>query len=181
MSTELATERLRLRLWQPADAEKLRDLWAERDPRSLHVIDSVGRPTVDDLRTSLARQLAETALTGLALLAIEDRDHGQFIGYCGLIVGRATWEEPEIAFELFRSHHGRGYATEAGKAVVTAAIRSGRERLWSTVRVWNRPSLRVLEKLQFVGARKISPDTERGDLLWWTRQLRSSDSDPLHR
>ena len=100
--------RLRLRLWQLADAEKLRDLWAERDPRSLHVIDSVGRPTVEDLRTSLARQLAETALTGLALLAIEDR-HGQFIGYCGLIVGRATWEEPEIAFELFRSHHGRGY------------------------------------------------------------------------
>ena len=172
MSTELATERLRLRIWQPADAEKLRDLWAERDPRSLHVIDSVGRPTVDDLRTSLVRQLAETALTGLALLAIENRDHGQFIGYCGLMVGRATWEEPEIAFELFRSHHGRGYATEAGKAVVTAAIRSGRERLWSTVRVWNRPSLRVLEKLQFVRARKISPDTERGDLLWLTRQLK---------
>jgi RimJ/RimL family protein N-acetyltransferase len=169
MSTQLATERLRLRLWQLADAEKLRDLWAERDPRSLRVIDSVGRPTVDDLRTSLARQLAETALTGLALLAIEDREHGQFIGYCGLIVGQATWEEPEIAFELFRSHHGRGYATEAAKAVVTAAIRSGRERLWSTVRVWNRPSLRVLEKLQFVRARKISPDTERGDLLWLTR------------
>ena len=106
MSTELSTERLRLRQWQLADAEKLRDLWAERDPRSLHVIDSAGRPTVEDLRTSLARQLAETALTGFALLAIEDRDHGQFIGYCGLIVGRATWEEPEIAFELFRSHHG---------------------------------------------------------------------------
>ena len=83
VSTELATERLRLRLWQLADAERLHNLWAERDPRSLHVIDSVGRPTVDDLRTSLARQLAETALTGLALLAIEDRDHRQFIGYCG--------------------------------------------------------------------------------------------------
>jgi RimJ/RimL family protein N-acetyltransferase len=154
---------------------------AERDPRSLHVIDFVGRPTVDDLRTSLARQLAETALTGLALLAIENRDHGQFIGYCGLMVGRATWEEPEIAFELFRSHHGCGYATEAGKAVVTAAIRSGRERLWSTVRVWNRPSLRVLEKLQFVRARKISPDTERGDLLWLTRQLKIGRQRPRHR
>ena len=93
VSTELATERLRLRLWQLTDAEKLRDLGAERDPRSLQVIDSVGRPTVDDLRTSLVRQLAETALTGLALLAIEDRDQGQFIGYCGLIVGPATWEE----------------------------------------------------------------------------------------
>jgi hypothetical protein len=32
--------------------------------------------------------------------------------------------------------------------------------------------LRVLEKLQFVRAGKISPDTERGDLLWLTRQLK---------
>jgi RimJ/RimL family protein N-acetyltransferase len=54
---------------------------------------------------------------------------GQFIGYCGLIVGRATWGKPESAFELFRSHHGHGYAAEAGEAVVTAAIRSGWERL----------------------------------------------------
>jgi RimJ/RimL family protein N-acetyltransferase len=97
-------------------------------------------------------------------------------------VGRATWEEPEIAFGLLRSHHGRGYAAEAGKAVVTAAIRSRRERLWSTARVWNRPSLRVLEKLQFVRFGKISPDTERGDLLWLIRQLRSADSEaPRHR
>ncbi len=28
-------------------------------------------------------------------------------------------------------------------------------------------------KLQFVRVHKISPDTERGDLLWSTRQLRS--------
>jgi hypothetical protein len=43
MSTELATERLRLRLWQLADAERLHNLWAERDPRSLHVIRLCGR------------------------------------------------------------------------------------------------------------------------------------------
>jgi hypothetical protein len=43
MSTEMATERLRLRLWQLADAERLHNLWAERDPRSLHVIRLCGR------------------------------------------------------------------------------------------------------------------------------------------
>jgi hypothetical protein len=42
MST-VATERLRLRLWQLADAERLHSLWAERDPRSLHVIRLCGR------------------------------------------------------------------------------------------------------------------------------------------
>jgi hypothetical protein len=42
---------------------------------------------------------------------------GDVIGYCGLIVGHATVEEPEIAYELFRRVHGRGYATEAAGAV----------------------------------------------------------------
>ena len=116
--------------------EGVRDLWAERDPRSLHVIDAHGRPTVDDLRKSIKDQLAATAEIGLALLAVERCDDGDLIGYCGLIVGRATWEEPEIAFELFCRVHGSGYATEAGEAVVAAAIQSGRVRLWSTVRAW---------------------------------------------
>jgi RimJ/RimL family protein N-acetyltransferase len=96
---------------------------------------------------------------------------GDLIGYCGLIVGRATWEEPEIAFELFRRVHGSGYATEAGEAVVAAAIQSGRVRLWSTVRAWNGRSLRVLQKLRFRYSGKIIRDPERGDLVWLTRPL----------
>jgi RimJ/RimL family protein N-acetyltransferase len=46
---------------------------------------------------------------------------GREIGYCGLIEGRSSIEETEIAYELFREHHGRGYATEAARAVVAAA------------------------------------------------------------
>ncbi|MGI8693366.1 MAG: GNAT family N-acetyltransferase, partial [Geodermatophilaceae bacterium] len=67
-------------------------------------------------------------------------------GYCGLIVGRSTVDEPEIAYERLRRAHGRGYATEAGRAVLDAAIATGRTRLWSTVRTWNAASFRVLEK-----------------------------------
>ena len=59
-------------------------------------------------------------------------DEGDFIGYCGLIIGRSTLEEPEIAYELFRSAHGKGYATDAS-VVLDAAIATGRQRLWSTV------------------------------------------------
>jgi RimJ/RimL family protein N-acetyltransferase len=87
--------------------------------------------TVNDLRASLAHQLAETAAT---VLAIEIGDHGQFIGYSGLIVSRATWEETELAFELFRSYHGRGYATEAGS-------RSRCDQLRTRASVVNGPSL----------------------------------------
>jgi RimJ/RimL family protein N-acetyltransferase len=97
------------------------------------------------------------------------RDPADFIGYCGLIVGRSTVEEPEIAYELFQRAHGRGYATEAAGAVLDAAVATGRKRLWSTVRTWNTPSLRVLEKLGFE-RHHVSAD-DRGELVWLTRSL----------
>lgn len=123
------------------------------------------------LRSNLEAQLTASVETGLALLAIERVSSPGFIGYCGLIVGRASDEEPEIAFELFRREHGLGYATEAGDAVVAAAVTTGRSRLWSTVRAWNQPSLRVLEKLGFVRTPRVDADQRRGDLLWLTRDL----------
>jgi hypothetical protein len=104
----LETERLQMRLWRPSDAERIRGLWTERDPRSLHVIDADGRPTLNDLRAAIQTQLVATARTGLALLAIDTRIKRAFIGYCGLIEGRATIDEPEIAFELFRRARGKG-------------------------------------------------------------------------
>ncbi|MEU9455391.1 GNAT family N-acetyltransferase [Streptomyces sp. NPDC048277] len=58
-------------------------------------------------------------------------------------MGRASLDEPEIAYELFRRAHGQGYAAEAASAVLDAAITTGRTRLWATVRSWNAPSFRA--------------------------------------
>jgi RimJ/RimL family protein N-acetyltransferase len=160
MSFHIETERLRLQPWAESDAEELRVLHSERGN---------GTPTAEHTRTLIAKQLAATAITGIALLPIRRREAGDFIGYCGLIVGRSTVEEPEIAYELFRRAHGRGYATEAAGAVLGAAIATGRKRLWSTVRAWNTPSLRVLEKLDFK-RHHVSTD-DRGELVWLTRSL----------
>jgi RimJ/RimL family protein N-acetyltransferase len=160
MSFHLETERLRLRPWAESDAGDLRDLHAERGN---------GTPTVEYIRTLIVKQLAATETTGIALLPIQRRDEGDFIGYCGLIVGRATVEEPEIAYELFQRVHGRGYATEAARAVLDAATATGRKRLWSTVGAWNTPSLRVLEKLGF--ERDHVSTHDRGELVWLTRSL----------
>lgn len=167
---ELITDRLRLRPWAPSDAEAYRSLWAERDPRSVRVIDKDGRPTVEDIRGWLTANPIG-AEPGLGLLPIERREEGDVIGYCGLIVGRASFEEPEIAFELARRAHGRGYATEAAEAVVDAAAAISRKRLWATVRAWNGASFRVLEKLGFHRSDRVTEDPARGDLIWMTRKL----------
>ncbi|QIS22925.1 GNAT family N-acetyltransferase [Nocardia terpenica] len=95
----LLTERLRLRPWLPSDAEEHRALWVERDPRALRRIDAAGRPTVEEMRGwAVANPLGPDR--GLGLLVIERRDNGEFIGYCGLIVGQGSYDEPEIAYEL---------------------------------------------------------------------------------
>ncbi|MEU3746021.1 MULTISPECIES: GNAT family N-acetyltransferase [Streptomyces] len=160
MSFHLETERLTLRPWAESDAVEFTALLSERDK---------GTFTVERTRTGIAELLAATEETGIALLPIERREEGDFIGYCGLIIGRATLDEPEIAYELFRHAHGRGYATEAAAAVVEAAAATGRKRLWSTVGTWNAPSLRVLEKLDF--ERDHLSMEENGEVVWLTRPL----------
>ncbi|MGW5364902.1 GNAT family N-acetyltransferase [Actinopolymorpha pittospori] len=160
MALHLETERLMLRPWAESDADDVRALHAERGG---------GTPTIEDTRELIAKQLATTEQTGLALLPIRRRDVGDFIGYCGLIVGRSTFDEPEIAYELYKRVHGNGYATEAARAVLDAAIATGRTRLWATVGSWNAPSFRVLEKLGFERSHVTTND--RGDVVWLTRAL----------
>jgi RimJ/RimL family protein N-acetyltransferase len=126
-------------------------------------------PTLDAARSKITGLRSAAAGSGIALLTIRRRDEGDFIGYCGLITGRSTLEEPEIAYELFRSAHRHGYATEAASTVLDAAIATGRRRLWSTVRPPNAASFRVLEKLGF--ERHHSTWDEGGELVWNVREL----------
>lgn len=160
MRLHLATERLTLRPWRESDAPHHRALVGERGG---------GLPSLSSSREIVARQMATPAQRGIALLVVEDRAEGAFLGYCGLLIGRATLDEPEIAYELFRHARGRGYATEAATAVLDAATETGRRRLWSTVRAWNDPSFRVLEKLRFHRDHTTSDD--QGDIVWLTRTL----------
>ncbi|MFE4454868.1 GNAT family N-acetyltransferase [Streptomyces sp. NPDC056796] len=160
MPFHLETERLILRPWAESDAADFCALLAERGTEA---------PTVEHIRAAIGKLLTATAETGIALLPVQRREEGDFIGYCGLIIGRSTLEEPEIAYELFRHAHGRGYATEAAGAVLDAAVATGRTRLWSTVGAWNTPSLRVLEKLGFQRDRVSTEDS--GEVVWLTRSL----------
>ena len=160
MPLQLETARLTLRPWTESDVDAHRTLVSERGD---------GMPSIEHNRRMIEDQRTASTLTGIALLAVIRRDVGDFIGYCGLTVGRASVDEPEIAYELFRRVHGQGYATEAAAAVLGAAITTGRERLWSTVRPWNAPSFRVLEKLGFERDH-VSAD-DRGELVWLTRSL----------
>jgi RimJ/RimL family protein N-acetyltransferase len=179
LTSPLETARLRMRPLGPSDAEVVLRLWAERDPRHppSRRIDDEGHPALEEVRARLAVQAEESLRTGIGLLAIERLAEPGVIGYCGLVVGSACVEEPEMAFELLREAHGRGIATEAARGVVDAARATGRTRLWSTVRRWNSASSRVLEKAGFTDSGRVTPDPEHGDTVWMTRDLRDPSAD----
>ncbi|WP_430789056.1 GNAT family N-acetyltransferase [Virgibacillus flavescens] len=160
MKFEIETERLSLRLWEESDAVWYRELVSER---------GVAMPTIEEARNNVIT-LRERALeNGIGLLTIRRRDEGDLIGYCGLIIGRATLEEPEIAYELFRRVHGNGYATEAASSVMETARATGRKRFWSTVGSWNDASFRVLEKIGF--KRHKSTWNEGDEIVWNVREF----------
>ncbi|GAB6500533.1 ribosomal-protein-alanine acetyltransferase [Bacillus sp. UMTAT18] len=161
MAFQLKTERLELCMWEESDSVWLSKLIGER---------GVDIPAVDSVRNRLIEMRKKADENGISLLTIRRQGEGDFIGYCGLIIGRSTLEEPEIAYELFRSAHGKGYATEAASVVLDAAIATGRHKLWSTVGAWNVASLRVLEKIGFK-QHHSTWDDERGEIIWNVRDL----------
>ena len=109
---------------------------------------------------------------GLRLLAVERKDSGDVIGYCGLTVrGDGPPDEPELAYELLRAVHNRGYATEAGHAIVAWASATGHRRLWAGVWNWNTASRRVLEKLGFREVGPAQPESVHGYSLLTVKDL----------
>jgi ribosomal-protein-alanine N-acetyltransferase len=161
----LETDRLTLRPQRVSDAALYRQLWTERDVRvpPHRQIDIEGRPTEKDIAAQI-RDEREASRPGL--LTVERKIQGDVIGYCGLVFnGNGSNDEPELAFELLRAIHNKGYATEAGWAVVRWAGAAGYRRLWATVWDWNVASRRVLEKLGFRDMGRGSPETVHGRSL----------------
>ncbi len=166
----LETERLILRPWRVVEAEVQRELWTERDPRvpPHRRIDAQGHPTLAELEAGI--RAPEPASSGL--LAIQRKEVGDVVGYCGLIESAPSVEEqPELAFELLRRVWGQGYATEAASAVLERARVAGCERVWASVWDWNTASRRVLAKLGFVETGHGDADPAFGTSLVTLRRL----------
>ena len=128
MDFEIITERLYLSMWEESDAPWYRELVGER---------GVAKPTLEVALKNVISLRERAQESGISLLTIRRKEEGDIIGYCGLIIGRSTIEEPEIAYELFQRVHGNGYATEAASAIIDVAVATGRRRLWATVGSWN--------------------------------------------
>lgn len=149
LAPSIATDRLLLEVRDGTSAPVQRALMAEQGRAVRDLADEVAR--LDERRSAFAA-------TGIGFLAVRLRATGEEVGYCGLLVGRHTLAEPEIAYEVLRAVQGRGIATEAAAAVVAAAWATGRTRLWATTRPDNVASLRVATRVGFVEHHRTHDD-----------------------
>lgn len=142
----IETPRLRLRPLEEADFDALWRVFGDASalphfPRAF---------TAGEVRALLARHRALHAERGLGLRAVVLKETGEVVGDCGaspvLLDGA---EEVEVGYHLAREHRGRGYATEAARAVAEDALARGVPRLVALVRPENLPSRRVAERAGF--------------------------------
>jgi RimJ/RimL family protein N-acetyltransferase len=84
-------------------------------------------------------------------------DSGEVIGCIGIdpVIGEPA--TAELGYWVAQPHWGRGYATEAGAAMIAIARLLGHERLTAAHFSDNPASGRVLAKLGFVPTGKIAP------------------------
>lgn len=140
MPVRVETERLILTPEERHDADWLTELFNARGTQ---------RFTLEDARERIAEMQSMTAKLGIGVLVLRTRTTCEPLGYCGIVLGRGSLQEPELVYELLPRARGCGYATEAARAVLDAAFGTGRTRIWATVGAWNTPSFRVLDKLGF--------------------------------
>jgi RimJ/RimL family protein N-acetyltransferase len=142
----LLTERLELRRFAAGDLEPLLAVFG--DAAVMRYVGEERRPLdragVAALMTAAGAHWSEY---GYGLLAIVERETGRLIGEAGLQVLEAG-PDVEIGYTLARAAWGRGYATEAARAVLRWGFARLRlHRIHAVSDPANHASLRVLDKL----------------------------------
>src|ERR671920_843692 len=154
---ELETARLRMRLFTPDDLDRMCEI--TRDPEVMRYI-GYGHPlTREETQANLGKIMNGFRRRGYGRWALERRDTGALVGYCGLSSGN-----PEVgidlAYMLAREEWGRGLALEAGRASLRYGFETlGVDSIAGLTLHGNLRSCKVLERL---GMKFIRNDTYFG-------------------
>ena len=142
---EIETARLRLRLFTPADLDRMCEI--TRDPEVTRYI-GYGHPlSREETLNNLNMIMNAFRRRGYGRWALERRDTGALVGYCGLSSGNPE-VGIELAYMLAREEWGKGLALEAGRASLRYGFETlGVDSIAGLTFHDNRRSRLVLERL----------------------------------
>jgi RimJ/RimL family protein N-acetyltransferase len=148
----IETDRLRLRQLTDTDGGRLQDIYG--DAETMRYIGASGEPRadLDATHRTLAWLRRHDELHGFGMWAIDERDGEPLVGIAGLLWVEGHGPDVEAAYLLRRDRWGRGYATEALRAVLAAGHAIGLERIIALSYPENSASQRVMTKAGMRGS-----------------------------
>ena len=147
MTNGLETERLALRRLAP-DTDAAFMLAILNEPSFIRFVADRGVRTVEAAQDYILNgAFASYARNGFGLYLVALKSTGEPIGICGLI-RREGLDDPDIGYSFLPAYWGKGYATEAGAAVLAEARETlGLRRVVAIVSQDNERSIQVIKRL----------------------------------
>ncbi len=144
---DLETARLKLEPYHDDHYEGLRVM--DGDPGVMRYINQGIAKTPEETREGIRRVQARWAKYGFSWWAIKEKASGEVVGAaCLQHLANVEGAPLEIGWRLIPAHNGKGYATEAAKAIIAfAAEQVGATYLVAVADPDNVPSQRVMQRL----------------------------------
>jgi ribosomal-protein-alanine N-acetyltransferase len=144
----LTTKRLGFRVWSEDDFDLALGLWGDSEVTKL--IDARGKLSEGQVRERLSQEISTAGSHGVQYWPVFLLENDEHVGCCGLRPYDESGKIMEIGFHIGSQHWGRGYATEAARAVMVYAF----ERLeviglFAGHNPKNEASRHILERLGF--------------------------------
>ena len=153
---EIKTERLLLRTLKAEDEEVFTGFLSDPDFMQFSRAGAVDRTAARD---AFAQRLSR-ATEYFSKLAVIERSTENIIGYCGVepceLEGK---RELELGYRLTKSARGRGYATEAARAVLDYYRNQGVSNIIAYTAPGNLASQAVLAKLDYTAVKNSEIDS----------------------
>jgi RimJ/RimL family protein N-acetyltransferase len=174
MGGQLITDRLVLRPWRLDDAEQALGVYGESDVAKWlsPAMDSV--PDVSAMRLVLQQWIAECGrlVAPAGRWAIERKDDKLVIGGAVLLPLPPGNQDLEMGWQLHPDMWGRGYATEAGRAVARWAFDEGYDEIFAVARPSNSRAEAVARR---IGMEWVGETEKYYDLRLQVFRLRAGD------
>lgn len=142
----IETERLLIRKWQlPRDLDDALAIYG--DPHTMRFI-PCGALSAEQTGRLVQRMIARDEQVGYGIWPVVHKDDHRVIGECGVTQIPGHEPDVEIAWIFNRAYHGRGYATEAARAVMAYAFADLHiEPIYALIDRFNAPSIAVANRL----------------------------------
>ncbi|MCX4744078.1 GNAT family N-acetyltransferase [Kitasatospora sp. NBC_01287] len=141
------TERLTLRQWQAADRDRALDLYSRWEVARW--LGAEPKPLADAAAAEalIGRFRERSATPPFGCWAVERQDTGVVAGTVLLVPIPDGDGEVEVGWHFHPDSWGKGFATEAARALVAAGFASGLDEIHAVVRPGNDPSTALCRRL----------------------------------